>query len=144
MHRHGERGAPQFRRRSADDRPELPDRPHAHIVGATVEAEVFLATGCAVFTDRISGAGAEVGLNGVVHLRTRLAPGATVPIGWVAVGDPAQMLPASEHDAIWGDSGALNFPLTVYGLQGGEADMVRITQRLPQALGSHLDDKAVG
>jgi len=115
--------------------------PNAHVVGSTIEKEVFLATGCAVFHGSHIGAGAEVRVNGVVHLKTRLAPGATVPIAWVAVGDPAQMFPAREHDAIWKVQQALNFPLTVYGFERSEASMTNITQRLSQALASHLGDK---
>lgn len=116
--------------------------PNAHIVGATIEAEVFLATGCAVFHSSHIGRGAEVRINGVVHLKTRLAPGTTVPIGWVAVGDPAQLFPASEHDAIWKIQEPLNFPLTVYGLERREASMEKITSRLSKALATHLDDEA--
>jgi carbonic anhydrase/acetyltransferase-like protein (isoleucine patch superfamily) len=115
--------------------------PNAHVVGSTIEKEVFLATGCAVFHGSHIGAGAEVRINGVVHLKTRLAPGAIVPIGWVAVGDPAQMFPASEHDAIWKVQEPLNFPLTVYGFERSEASMAKITHRLSQALASHLGDK---
>lgn len=115
--------------------------PNAHIVGATIEDEVFLATGSAVFHSSHIGRGAEVRINGVVHLKTRLAPGTTVPIGWVAVGDPAQLFPASEHDAIWKIQEPLNFPLTVYGLERREASMEKITSRLSKALGSHLNDE---
>lgn len=115
--------------------------PNAHVVGATIEDEVFLATGCAVFHGAHIGRGAEVRIHGVVHLKTRLAAGATVPIGWVAVGDPAHILPASEHEAIWKVQEPLNFPLTVYGFERSEASMVKITRRLSQALGSHFDDR---
>lgn len=115
--------------------------PNAHVVGSTIEEEVFLATGCAIFHGSHIGAGAEVRVNGVVHLKTRLAPGAVVPIGWVAVGDPARIFPASEHDAIWKVQEPLNFPLSVYGFERSEASMTKITQRLSQALASHLGDK---
>lgn len=115
--------------------------PNAHVVGSTIEDEVFLATGCAVFHGSHIGAGAEVRINGVVHLKTRLAPGATVPIGWVAVGDPAQILPASEHEAIWKVQEPLNFPLAVYGFERSEGSMTKITQRLSQALAAHIGDK---
>ena len=37
----------------------------------------------------------------MVHVNSVLAPDALVPIGWVAVGDPAEVLPPGEHDAIW-------------------------------------------
>lgn len=116
--------------------------PNAHVVGCTIENEVFLATGCAVFHGAHIGAGSEVRIHGVVHLKTRLASGTTVPIGWVAVGNPAQLFPASEHDAIWKVQEPLNFPLTVYGFERSEASMIKITQRLSQALASHLGDSA--
>jgi carbonic anhydrase/acetyltransferase-like protein (isoleucine patch superfamily) len=114
--------------------------PNAHVVGSTIESEVFLATGCAVFHGSHIGAGAEVRIHGVVHVKTRVAPGATVPIGWVAVGNPAQLFPASEHEAIWRVQEPLNFPLAVYGIERSEANMTRITQRLSQTLASHLGD----
>lgn len=114
--------------------------PHTHVVGCTLEDEVFIATGAAVFHGAHIGKGAEVRINAVVHLRTRLAGGTTVPIGWVAVGDPARILPAHEHDAIWAIQQPLNFPLTVYGIERADANMVSITQRLSQVLGTHRDD----
>lgn len=67
--------------------------PHAHVVGCTIEDEVFVATGAAIFHGARLGQGSEVRINGVVHLRTHLPAGETVPIGWVAVGDPVQILP---------------------------------------------------
>jgi carbonic anhydrase/acetyltransferase-like protein (isoleucine patch superfamily) len=114
--------------------------PNAHVVGSTIEDEVFLATGCAVFHGSHIGTGAEVRINGVVHLKTHVSPGTTVPIGWVAVGNPAQLFPASEHEAIWKVQEPLNFPLAVYGFERSEASMTKITQRLSQALASHLGD----
>lgn len=115
--------------------------PNAHVVGASVEDEVFIATGAAVFHASQIGKGSEVRINAVVHLKTRLAPGSTVPIGWVAVGDPAQLLPPGEHDAIWQAQAPLNFPLTVYGIPREEADMVKITSGLSERLGSHTADQ---
>jgi carbonic anhydrase/acetyltransferase-like protein (isoleucine patch superfamily) len=115
--------------------------PHAHVVGCTIEDQVFIATGAAVFHAAHLGKGCEVRINGVVHLRTRLAPGATVPIGWVAVGDPATLLPASEHDAIWAIQKPLDFPLTAYGFERADADMIKITRRLAESLGSHREDR---
>ena len=109
--------------------------PNAHVVGCTVEDEVFIATGAAIFHSARLGKGSEVRINGVVHLKTLLAPGETVPIGWVAVGSPAQVLPPSEHERIWEVQKSLNFPLTVYGFDRGEATMEKITRRLSEALG---------
>jgi len=115
--------------------------PNAHVVGCTIEDEVFIATGASVFHAAQIGKGAEVRINAVVHLRTRLAAGATVPIGWVAVGDPAHILPPGKHDEIWAVQEPLDFPLTVYGIDRAEADMVKITRRLAEALAAHAEDR---
>lgn len=64
--------------------------PNSHVVGGRIDAEVFVATGAAVFHGAQIGQGSEVRINGTVHLRTRLEPGSTVPIGWVAVAGSAR------------------------------------------------------
>jgi len=118
--------------------------PNAHVVGCRLEDQVFVATGAAIFHGATLGRGSEVRINGVVHLKTNLPPGATVPIGWVAVGDPAQIFPPDQHDRIWEIQKPLNFPLTVYGLDRSEADMAKITRRVAEALAGHRDDEIIG
>ncbi|MGE0498597.1 MAG: gamma carbonic anhydrase family protein [Ramlibacter sp.] len=111
--------------------------PQAHVVGCAVEDEVFIATGASVFHGARLGRGSEVRINAVVHIRSVVAPGVFVPIGWVAVGEPAAILPPNEHDRIWALQAPLNFPLTVYGLDRSEASMQAITQGLSRRLASH-------
>lgn len=118
--------------------------PNAHVVGCVIEEEVFIATGAAIFHSARLGKGSEVRINGVVHIRSHLAAGEIVPIGWVAVGDPAEVLPPGEHERIWQIQKPLNFPLTVYGFERSEASMQKITRRLSQALGSHAFDESTG
>jgi carbonic anhydrase/acetyltransferase-like protein (isoleucine patch superfamily) len=72
--------------------------PHAHVNGAVVEDDVFLATGSSVFPGARIGAGSEVRIGAVVHVNTVLAEGSTVPIGWVAAGAPAQLFPPGAHE----------------------------------------------
>ncbi len=115
--------------------------PNAHVVGSTIEDEVFIATGAAVFHSSHLGKGSEIRINGVVHLKTNIPAGEMVPIGWVAVGNPALILPPDQHDRIWEVQKPLNFPLTVYGFEREEASMVKITQRLSQRLASHISDE---
>jgi len=115
--------------------------PHAHITGATIEEQVFIATGASVFHGAHIGKGSEVRINGIIHLKTRLEPGSSVAIGWVAVGNPARILPPDKHDEIWEIQKPLNFPLSVYGLERTTPDlMVEITRRLSQSLGAHQND----
>jgi carbonic anhydrase/acetyltransferase-like protein (isoleucine patch superfamily) len=120
--------------------------PHAHLVGCTLEDCVFIATGASVFHGATLGYGSEVRINGVVHLCTELPAHSTVPIGWVAVGNPVQILPPDQHDAIWAIQQPLNFPRFVYDVERppeGESAMPEITQRRSEALASHKDDAVV-
>lgn len=118
--------------------------PRAYLSGCTVEDAVFLATGSTVFNGARLGARAEVRINGVVHLKTVLPADAVVPIGWVAVGDPAQILPPDNHEGIWAIQEPLNFPGEVFGLERpgpGETIMPEMTRRYARALGRHGGDR---
>lgn len=117
--------------------------PNAHIVGCTIENESFIATGVSIFHGAHLGKNAEVRINAVVHIKTRLEPKTLVPIGWIAVGDPAQLFPPDKHDEIWKIQQPLNFPLTVYGYDRPEASMEKITRRLAEKLASHFNDEIV-
>lgn len=118
--------------------------PGASISGATVGAEVFLATGTRVFNGARIGDRAEVRINAVVHLRTVLPDDAVVPIGWVAVGEPVEILPPHEHDKIWAAQRELDFPGYVFGVDRETPDvMVQLTERYGRALSRHRDDKPV-
>src|SRR5262249_46413336 len=118
--------------------------PNAHVTGATLEDEVFVATGAAIFHGAVVGRGSEVRVHATVHLRTRLEPGAMVPIGWVAVGDPARILPPDRHDEIWEVQRSLNFPEWVYGFDRSTPDLMRRgTRRLSEALAAHAGDAVI-
>ncbi|MEV5068566.1 gamma carbonic anhydrase family protein [Microbacterium sp. LMI12-1-1.1] len=116
--------------------------PMASVSGAVVEEEVFLATGTRVFNGARLGARSEVRINAVVHLRTTLPPETTVPIGWVAVGDPVQILPPDRHEEIWAAQRELDFPGYVFGLDRDTPDlMVQLTERYGRSLARHVDDR---
>jgi carbonic anhydrase/acetyltransferase-like protein (isoleucine patch superfamily) len=111
--------------------------PRAYLTGCTVEDEAFLATGCTVFNSARIGRGAEVRINGIVHLRTILPSHAVVPLGWIAVGDPAQILPPEQHDAIWAVQKDLDFPRHVFGVDRpteGQTIMPDVMPRYARAL----------
>ncbi len=121
--------------------------PRAYLTGCTIEDRVFLATGVTVFNGAVVERGAEVRINGVVHLRTRVPAGATVPIGWVAVGDPGEILPPSEHERIWAIQEPLDFPREVFGLERrpDPAELIEaMTERYVRFLGRHRADRILG
>lgn len=91
--------------------------PRAVLNGCVIGEQAFVATGATIFNGATIGERAEVRVNAIVHLRTRLAPGMTVPLGWIAVGGPAQVFPPDQHQDIWAVQKGLNFPSFVFGVE---------------------------
>jgi carbonic anhydrase/acetyltransferase-like protein (isoleucine patch superfamily) len=116
--------------------------PHAHVNGASVGDRVFIATGASLFPGAVVGEGAEVRINGVVQVNTTLEPGAVVPIGWIAVGTPAQLFSPDRHEEIWAVQQGLDFPGTVYGVDPG-VGMAEIMRRQSDFYGAHDADRVI-
>lgn len=114
--------------------------PHAHVNGATVEDEVFIATGAALFPGSRAGTGAELRINSVLQVNSHLAPGTVLPIGWIAVGNPAQLFSPDRHEELWEIQQTLDFPGTVYGVQRGTS-MRDIMSRQSTYYGAHQQDQ---
>ena len=112
--------------------------PHTHLNGCTIEDEVFIATGASLFPGSRAGLGCELRINCVLHLRSVLAPHTVVPIGWVAVGDPAQLFSPDRHEEIWAVQEPLDFPRTLYGVERGTS-MRDIMRRQCAAYGPDPD-----
>jgi carbonic anhydrase/acetyltransferase-like protein (isoleucine patch superfamily) len=117
--------------------------PHAHVNGAQVEHDVFLATGVSVFPGAHIGHGSEVRIGAVVHVNSRLPEGTTVPIGWIAAGDPADLFPPEAHEQLWAVQRELDFPRTVFGLERAEATMDRVSARYAESFGRHRGDVVI-
>lgn len=114
--------------------------PHAHVNGATVEDEVFVATGVSIFPGAVAGTRSELRINSVLHVGSRLAADSTVPIGWIAAGDPAQLFSPDRHAELWEVQRALDFPGTVYGVSR-DTPMRTLMARQTAFYGAHLDDR---
>jgi carbonic anhydrase/acetyltransferase-like protein (isoleucine patch superfamily) len=116
--------------------------PHVHINGAEIADDAFIATGAALFPGARIGARAEVRIHGVVQVNTSLADDGLVPIGWVAVGDPARVLPPSEHEQIWEVQRELDFPGTVFGLSRDTPELAaRTARRYAERFARHRSDR---
>jgi carbonic anhydrase/acetyltransferase-like protein (isoleucine patch superfamily) len=117
--------------------------PRAYLTGCSIGDNVFLATGATVFNGAQIGEGSEVRINGVVHLRTVLPPNSIVPIGWIAVGDPAEILSPDQHERIWSIQKQLDFPQYVFGVPRppeGESFMPSVMPRYARLLHRHTED----
>jgi hypothetical protein len=78
----------------------------------------------------------------VLHVNSKLAPGSTVPIGWIAAGDPAQLFPPDQHEELWQVQAELDFPGTVYGVPRG-TPLRTIMTRQAEFYGAHRDDQTI-
>jgi carbonic anhydrase/acetyltransferase-like protein (isoleucine patch superfamily) len=116
--------------------------PHAHVNGSEVGSGCFLATGCSLFPGSRLGRDTEVRINGVVHVNSVLGDEALVPIGWVAVGNPARAIAPWEHEEIWRIQEALDFPRTVYGLPRSASARERM-ERQTEWFAAHRDDRVI-
>jgi gamma-carbonic anhydrase len=114
--------------------------PHAHLNGTVVGDGCFLATGASLFPGSRLGRDVEVRINGVVHANSVLDGEALVPIGWVAVGAPARILPPGAHDEIWEIQRDLDFPGTVYGVSRDARARERMARQVAW-FGSHREDR---
>jgi carbonic anhydrase/acetyltransferase-like protein (isoleucine patch superfamily) len=114
--------------------------PHAHLNGTVVGDGCFLATGASLFPGSRLGRDVEVRINGVVHANSVLGDEALVPIGWVAVGAPARILPPGAHDEIWEIQRDLDFPGTVYGVSRDAPARERMARQVAW-FGSHREDR---
>lgn len=117
--------------------------PHAHVNGARIEHDVFLATGACVFPGAHVGHGSEVRINAVVHVNSKVSEGTVVPIGWIAVGDPAELFPPDAHEQLWPIQRRMDFPRTVFGLERTEATMDRVSARYAESFGRHRGDRVL-
>jgi hypothetical protein len=108
--------------------------------GTRVGDGCFLATGAALFPGSVVGTCTEVRIHGVVHVNTVLPPGEVAPIGWVAVGDPAQTFPPGQHEQIWAIQESLDFPCTVYGVDRDTPATERMSRQAAW-YASHLGDR---
>ncbi len=114
--------------------------PSAYVApSATLCGEISIGPGCRVMHGAaIIAEGGKITIGD--QLKSYLEPGAVVPIGWIAVGNPAKLFSPDKHEEIWEIQKPLNFPLTVYGFDRSQASMKKIAQRLSGKLGSHIED----
>ncbi len=116
--------------------------PHAHLNGATVEDEVFIATGASLFPGSVAARGSELRINSVLHVNSRLEAETIIPIGWIAAGNPAQLFPPEQHEDLWQVQAELDFPGTVYGVPRG-TPMRTIMAKQIEFYGAHQDDQII-
>jgi carbonic anhydrase/acetyltransferase-like protein (isoleucine patch superfamily) len=118
--------------------------PNAYLTGCRIEDEVFIATGAMVFNGAVMRRASSVALGGAVHIGCQVPARERIPIGWVAVGDPARLYPPGAAEEIRAGLTELGgFLPYVFGVQdtGDRSQMMRESmRRYVRALAGHRDD----
>ncbi len=117
--------------------------PHSHLTGCVVKERAFIATGSTVFNNATIGKEAEVRINGIVHVNTTLPDNFTVPIGWIAVGDPCKIFSPGQHEELWKIQKELDFSRTVWGKNANRSEksiMGAVTESYSRSLCKHRND----
>src|SRR3954470_11974333 len=120
--------------------------PHAHLNGCEIEDCAFIATGASVFPGARVGERAEMRVGSVLHVNSALGREQTLPIGWVAVGNPAQAFPPDRHDEIWAIQRELGFTREAFGLERpahGESLLPEAMRGYSERFGAHRDDRVI-
>ncbi|HTU83064.1 MAG TPA: hypothetical protein VMF61_13090 [Candidatus Acidoferrales bacterium] len=99
--------------------------PHAYVVGAAIGNGCFVAAGTKVFNGAVLEDGSGVALGGIVHVKTRLAKNASVPMQHIALGDPATIYPPEKAPEA---ARKMNFYEDVFNIEGGEGARARAAE----------------
>jgi gamma-carbonic anhydrase len=118
--------------------------PHAHLNGVLIEDDVFIATGVSALPGARLERGVEARINSVIHVNTRVLAATHIPIGWIAVGDPAKLYPPDRYEEYWPHLKQLDFPGTVFGVPREELTMERLTLIYAELFGRHREDILLG
>ena len=114
--------------------------PHVHLNGATVEDEVFIATGASLFPGSIASKGSEL-RSTACCMSTRLMPKRLFP----SVGSQLAILLDSSHLTsmrLWRVQAELDFPGTVYGVPRN-TPLQAIMAKQVEFYGAHRDDQVI-
>jgi len=118
--------------------------PRAYLTGCTVEENSFIARGATISNGARIGARAEIRINAVVQFNATLPPSTIVPVGWIAAGDPAEILSPKDHGELWSSHEPLSFPFLEFGLERPpprRSSMPELTRRYSKALAKHKEDR---
>lgn len=99
--------------------------PQAYVVGATIGDGCFIAAGTKVFNGATLGDGSGVALGAIVHVKTHLPKGASVPMQHIAFGDPAAIYAPERAPEI---QAKMTFYADVFNLEDSDDVRARAAQ----------------
>ncbi len=116
--------------------------PHAYVVGATVADGCFIAAGTKIFNGATLEEGSGVALGGIVHIKSRLGKGQSVPMQHIALGDPAAIYSPDRAQELHAQ---IAFFADVFNVEGGEGARARAAEAYAKFLRkAHAQDMVLG
>jgi carbonic anhydrase/acetyltransferase-like protein (isoleucine patch superfamily) len=115
--------------------------PQAYVVGATVGNGCFIASGAKIFNGAILEDASGVALGGIVHVKSRLPKGGSVPMQHIAVGNPATIYAPEKAPEL---RDKINFYADVFNLEAGDDVRARAAETYAKFLRkTHAQDTAL-
>jgi carbonic anhydrase/acetyltransferase-like protein (isoleucine patch superfamily) len=115
--------------------------PQAYVVGATVGNGCFIASGAKVFNGAILEDASGVALGGIVHVKSRLTKGSSVPMQHIAVGNPATIYAPEKAPEL---RDKIDFYADVFNLDPGDDVRARAAETYAKFLRKmHAQDSAL-
>jgi carbonic anhydrase/acetyltransferase-like protein (isoleucine patch superfamily) len=115
--------------------------PHAYVVGATIGNGCFVASGAKIFNGAALEPGSGVALGAIVHVKTRLPEGTSVPMQHVAFGNPATVYPPEKAPEI---HAKVDFFAEVFNLDPGDSVRARAAETYAKFLRkAHAQDASL-
>lgn len=115
--------------------------PNAYVVGATIGKGCFVASGAKIFNGAHLEDGSGVALGAIVHVKTRVKAGESVPMMNIAYGDPATISPPDKAAEI---HAKIDFYADVFNLEPGKDVRARAAQAYAKFLRkAHARDAAL-
>jgi carbonic anhydrase/acetyltransferase-like protein (isoleucine patch superfamily) len=121
--------------------------PHAHVSGAHVKSNCFIATGATLFNGSVIGEGSLIAVNSIVHIECHCPPATFLPMGYIAIGKPAEIHSPAESPTVHKKISEIGFTKTVFGfdssnMTNGEA-VRELCQKYARALKAHKNDRII-
>ena len=91
--------------------------PHSALLGCTVEACSYIATGATVLQGAIIHSGAVVAVGALVHANTVVPGEFFIPPNTIAIGDPIKLYSPSEKEALDNAIKSTEFAKTAFGIE---------------------------
>ncbi len=121
--------------------------PHATLLGCTVEACSYIATGATVLQGATVHSGAVVAVGALVHANTVIPGQFFVPPNAIAIGDPVKLYSPNEKEALTNAIKSIGFARTAFGVEAQWEDRLsrykQSTEVRSKEFESHFNDEVL-